>query len=151
MNHPGQNIITDASSDLPVVTEIPSSGFSAYVIIAIVVLFTIFASVVSYSKHLFLIPDWIRASPAIGRLFGTSTADPGGDIPNGGPAPVTYPYGGANNKIPESSNISNTSTEQAWCLVGEDMTGRWCIAVPNTKACDADRTFVSKNACEGGM
>jgi len=144
MNHPDQNIITEANIVSPV-----KSGFSLYAIIGIVVLFTIFASVVSYSKHLFVAPAWLTTLPAVGRFFGGGTVDPAGDMPNGGPAPVTYSNG--LDKIPESSNVSNDSTEQAWCLVGEDMAGRWCIEVPNAKACDADRTFKNKNACEGGM
>jgi len=131
--------------------EVPvKSGFSVYAIIGIVILFTIFASVVSYSKHLFVAPAWLTNLPGASSLFGGGrTVDHAGDMPNGGPAPVTYPND--LDKIPESSNVSSDSAEQAWCLVGEDMAGRWCVEVPNVKACDADRTFKSKNACEGGM
>jgi len=141
MNHPGQNTIIVPNTALPAKT-----GFSIYAIIGIIILFTIFASVVSYSKDLFVLPSWV---PGISSLFGGAPADPAGDMPNDGPAPVTYPDG--EGKIPASSNVSNDSAEQTWCLVGEDMAGRWCVEVPNVKACDADRTFNSKNTCEGGM
>lgn len=38
--------------------------------------------------------------------------------------------------------------EHTWCFVGEDKTGRWCVHVPNNHACDPDRTFQSRDACE---
>ena len=149
MNYPGQNLITDLATNAgaPVKT-----GFSVYMIIGIVVLFTIFASVVSYSKDLFVAPAWLTTMPGIGKFFGGYIPDPAGDLPNGGPAPVTYPDVVSKDlAIPDSSNVSSDSAEQTWCLVGEDQTGRWCIQVPSVKACDADRTFKNKNTCEGGM
>jgi hypothetical protein len=36
----------------------------------------------------------------------------------------------------------------AWCFVGEDMTGRYCVSVPSAKSCDAARTFRSRQDCE---
>jgi len=163
---PGQNMVgtnlgtVTTASTISTVTNATNaaakSGLSVYAIIGIVILFTIFASVVSYSKDLFVVPTWLTTLPAIGKYFGGGSADPGGDMPNGGPAPLDYPNSGGSPKstgdtIPESSNISNASAEQTWCLVGEDTTGRWCIQVPSKKACDSDRTFTTKNACEGGM
>ena len=141
---PGQNIIVPP---LPPV----KTGLSIYVLVGIVILFTIFASVVSYSRNLFVLPSWIPKLPVLGQLFKGDSSDPAGDMPNGGPAPVTYPNGGQKESIPESSNVSNDSAKQVWCLVGEDMAGRWCVEVPNQTACDTDRTFTTKNACEGGM
>lgn len=35
-----------------------------------------------------------------------------------------------------------------WCFVGEDYTGRWCVKVPTSHACDPDRTFSSQSECE---
>lgn len=153
---PGQNTIATNLGTGAVGTA-AKSGLSVYAIVGIVILFTIFASVVSYSKHLFVAPTWLTTLPAIGKYFGAGgSMDPGGDMPNGGPAPLDYPNSigvpkSTGDTIPESSNISNASAEQAWCLVGEDTTGRWCIQVPSKKACDGDRTFTTKNACEGGM
>ena len=157
---PGQNIVSaDLGAAASASANATKSGLSVYVIIGIVIIFTIFASVVSYSRNLFVVPTWLTTLPAIGKYFasgGGSDGSSGGDILNGGPAPLDYPNSSGVPKstgdtIPESSNISNTSAEQTWCLVGEDTTGRWCIQVPSKKACDGDRTFTTKNACEGGM
>jgi hypothetical protein len=161
---PGQNIVSAdlgaaaAAAATSASATAAKSGLSVYVIVGIVILFTIFASVVSYSRNLFVVPAWLKTLPAIGKYFasGSGSLDPGGDMLNGGPAPLDYPNSSGVAKstgdtIPESSNISNTSAEQTWCLVGEDTTGRWCIQVPSKKACDGDRTFTTKNACEGGM
>lgn len=157
---PGQNIVsTDLGTTMNAAAAGAKSGLSVYAIVGIVILFTIFASVVSYSKNLFVVPTWLTTLPAIGKYFGgsgSSSVDAGGDIGNGGPAPLDYPNSSSSPKstgdtIPESSNVSNASAEQTWCLVGEDSTGRWCIQVPSKKACDGDRAFTTKNACEGGM
>ena len=166
---PGQNVVATnlgsvaAASTVSTIANATAtaanatnSGLSVYTIVGIVILFTIFASVVSYSKNLFVAPTWLTTLPAIGKYFGGGSVDPGGDMANGGPAPLDYPNTigatkSANDTIPESSNISSASAEQTWCLVGEDSVGRWCIQVPSKKACDGDRTFTTKNACEGGM
>ena len=35
-----------------------------------------------------------------------------------------------------------------WCFVGEDMTGRWCVKVPEEGLCPTKRVFVSRTECE---
>lgn len=37
---------------------------------------------------------------------------------------------------------------EAWCFVGEDLTGRYCVKVPSAKSCDNDRKFASRQDCE---
>jgi hypothetical protein len=37
---------------------------------------------------------------------------------------------------------------EAWCFVGEDLTGRYCVKVPSAKSCDAERTYRSRQDCE---
>lgn len=37
---------------------------------------------------------------------------------------------------------------ESWCFVGEDTTGRWCVRVPSSHACDPDRSFASRSDCE---
>lgn len=37
---------------------------------------------------------------------------------------------------------------EAWCFVGEDLTGRYCVKVPSAKSCDAGRTYRSRQDCE---
>jgi hypothetical protein len=145
-----------------------SPGYSIYQILGIVIIFTIFASVVSYSKHIFPALPPLSSLPLIGPLLTKKEHEV--DSPNGGPAPLEYPnatggsgsssgesHGRKPDPIPESSNVSPkepppaASAEQTWCFVGEDMAGRWCMQVPGPKACDPDRTFHNKNSCEHGM
>ena len=35
-----------------------------------------------------------------------------------------------------------------WCFVGEDVTGRWCVKVPQPDACSPERLFSSRPGCE---
>lgn len=37
---------------------------------------------------------------------------------------------------------------QTWCFVGEDLTGRWCVKVPNPQACSPERVFNNRADCE---
>jgi hypothetical protein len=52
------------------------------------------------------------------------------------------------NPVPETSTSSHSPSIESWCFVGEDNTGRWCVKVPNSHACDPDRTFSSQSDCE---
>lgn len=36
----------------------------------------------------------------------------------------------------------------AWCLVAEDMSGRYCVKVPGPDSCEPGRTYDSKQTCE---
>jgi hypothetical protein len=139
----------------------PQSGFSVYQIIGIIVIFTIVASVVSYSRHLFIASyeqtkNWLFAKvPFLNRQ---STPEPvGGSMLNF--SKLIYPNAGdaAQPTVSESTNSVSppepepaASADQTWCLVGEDMAGRWCVQVPSIKACDQDRTYSSRNKCEKG-
>lgn len=138
--------ISPALNGKPVV---PESVLSVYQIIGVVVVFTIIASVVSYSKHLFQfdIMSWLSTNvyPSI-PFINTGSGTAHEDVNRSGPATLDYP-----NKMDVSPTIENkdaATASQTWCLVGEDMTGRWCLQVQSVKACEPDRTFSSKNACE---
>lgn len=48
--------------------------------------------------------------------------------------------------LPSDSLHSNEP--ETWCFVGEDKTGRWCLKVPNSHACDPSRAFDSRSECE---
>lgn len=50
--------------------------------------------------------------------------------------------------IPDSAPVPGPSSTDAWCFVGEDFTGRWCVQVPIKSACDADRTYDTRHDCE---
>ena len=123
---------------------------SIYQIVGVVAIFLIIASMFSYSKHLMTVDlmAWIRTNvfqhiPYMREPSFTTHED----VNRSGPATLEYP-----NKQPVSpmeEARSEGSAGQTWCLVGEDMTGRWCVQVTGAKACDPDRTYPTKNACEG--
>lgn len=37
---------------------------------------------------------------------------------------------------------------ETWCFVGEDLTGRYCVRVPSSAACNPDRSYTSRTDCE---
>lgn len=37
---------------------------------------------------------------------------------------------------------------ETWCLVGEDLSGRYCVKVPDKSLCPSDRKYPSRDACE---
>jgi len=43
---------------------------------------------------------------------------------------------------------SPRDTRETWCLVGEDLNGRYCIRVPGPQSCTHDRSFLSQDQCE---
>lgn len=45
-------------------------------------------------------------------------------------------------------DTGNVYQKESWCFVGEDVQGRWCIQVPSDHACDPNRTFPTRSACE---
>lgn len=47
--------------------------------------------------------------------------------------------------VPSTSNVAIPT---AWCLVGEDLSGRYCVRVPSVYSCDPNRTFDSRESCE---
>lgn len=44
--------------------------------------------------------------------------------------------------------LNKAKKPEAWCFVGEDLEGRWCVQVPSREACDANRVFGSREDCE---
>jgi hypothetical protein len=147
MNAPA---LTEAALNGKTVAE--PSVLSVYQVVGIVIVLLIIGSVVTYSKDLFQfdIRGWLSANvyPSIPYLNGGATATTMEDETRSGPATLDYP-----NKVPVQPQVEGgdaATAAQTWCLVGEDMTGRWCVQVQGVKACDADRTFSSKNACEAG-
>ncbi len=50
-------------------------------------------------------------------------------------------------QIKHNSSASEIAKE-SWCFVGEDVKGRWCLQVPSDHACDPNRTYESRSACE---
>lgn len=47
-----------------------------------------------------------------------------------------------------AASAAAPNQQQTWCFVGEDKTGRWCVSVPTAHACDPERTYETRDACE---
>lgn len=57
---------------------------------------------------------------------------------------------GGDSELPTPPNPSGDGAGfgENWCFVGEDLTGRWCVKVPNSSACSPERLFSSRPGCE---
>jgi hypothetical protein len=40
------------------------------------------------------------------------------------------------------------TSSHSWCLVAEDMSGRYCVKVPGPDSCEPGRTYSSQSDCE---
>jgi hypothetical protein len=61
--------------------------------------------------------------------------------------PKTTPMASASpTAAPEA--VKPAFTNETWCLVGEDLSGRYCVRVPSEHSCDPNRTFSSRTDCE---
>jgi hypothetical protein len=49
---------------------------------------------------------------------------------------------------PGDGGAAGAGFGENWCFVGEDLTGRWCVKVPNSSACSPERLFSSRPGCE---
>jgi hypothetical protein len=130
---------------------VEQSYFSIYVFIAFVIIFIIIGGIVYYTPELINIKkEWLSNNviDPLTNLFyttkdlltGKNNVQPNEDTTSYGPASVTN-----DSVVPaDTTNMF----KQTWCLVGEDMAGRWCVQVPGESACDKDRSFPNKNDCE---
>jgi len=122
-------------------TPEPNNGLSIYQIVGFILIFIILAAIVSYSKNILTIDfsSWFR-NPT---TFLASTDERTGESTAYQPAPVEQ------KDVPMGLGKKTAAlSEMYWCLIGEDMGGRWCVQVQDEKNCDKDRTFKSKNECE---
>lgn len=145
-----------------VTTPVDTSAISTYQIIAIVIIFIIFASIVYYTRNFFL-SEWKKLYP-VNELTGETPLEAAlrsqDNINKSGPATIDYSKGATGSQ--KTGDLMGAlaaakadpvlegpaSAEQTWCLVGEDMAGRWCMQVPTPKHCEEIRTFKTKNQCE---
>jgi hypothetical protein len=47
-----------------------------------------------------------------------------------------------------ASTSTATRSQENWCFVGEDLTGRWCVKVPQPDSCTQERLFTTRSECE---
>jgi hypothetical protein len=150
-----------------VITSVQSSmntsDFSIYQIIAIVIIFLIVASIIYYMKDSFYYA-WRKLYP-INELTGESALLTGLNQSqleestleknNNDSTPLTYPVEekvedkkSNNDSLTSIEKETHASSEQTWCLVGEDNAGRWCIQVQSPAHCEPVRSYKTKNQCE---
>jgi hypothetical protein len=145
-----------------VTAVVDTSAVSTYQIIAIVIIFVILASIVYYTRDFFL-SEWKKLYP-VNELTGETPLQAAlsaqDNVNKSGPATIDYSKGATGSqKTGELMGAlaaakadpvlgGPASAEQTWCLVGEDMAGRWCMQVPTPKHCEEIRSYKTKNQCE---
>jgi len=119
-------------------TREPIKGISIYQIVGFITIFIILAAIVSYSKNILALDfsDWYP--------------NPSSNTNNNPEESIAYQPAPVEQKDVPMGVGNNTAalSEMYWCLIGEDIAGRWCVQVQNETNCDNDRTFKSKNECE---
>lgn len=48
----------------------------------------------------------------------------------------------------QESSVHPTARRETWCLIGEDLSGRYCVRVPGPDSCTHERSFLSQDQCE---
>lgn len=148
-----------------VTTTVDTTSPSVYQIIAVVLMFIVFASLVYYGKDFFF-SEWRKLFP-VNELTGesasaTAVAAADQDKSKSESAALDYGKSSSSSSSAKSGELMGASqpskadpvlegpasAEQTWCLVGEDMAGRWCIQVPTPKHCEPIRSYKTKNQCE---
>ena len=146
-----------------VTTSVDTTSPSAYQIIAVVLMFIVFASLVYYSKDFFF-SEWRKLFP-VNELTGETGNAKQDNKTKSESASLDYGKGKSSSSSGSSASTGElmgatapskadpvlegpASSDQTWCLVGEDMAGRWCLQVPTPKHCEPIRTYKTKNQCE---
>lgn len=90
--------------------------------------------------------DRAQATKHFWDLFGGSGSaiDPGKLVG----ADSLFPETSENTEIQRDQAKARERVQETWCFVGEDYSGRWCLKVPTSRACDPDRSFASRSDCE---
>jgi len=127
--------------ETPVQPVVINGGISTFRIIGIVLAFIIFASLISFSKNLIGIDFSEYYNYLYRNVFPEPSVHKNEDEVRSGPETVA-----PTQAVAPDSNAS--SSNQFWCLVGEDMAGRWCVQVLSSGMCPSDRSYGTKNECE---
>jgi len=86
--------------------------------------------------------DWLdafRSAPSFGQYGALK------EVPSGFQLSAPVP---TNTATAPPQAPSPSPPPVAWCFVGEDLTGRYCVKVPSAAACDRTRVFNSQQDCE---
>jgi hypothetical protein len=84
--------------------------------------------------------DWLDVFKTIPSLNAFGSVK---EVPS---ALVEVPVAPVNQQISEKTD--KPVQQNAWCFVGEDLTGRYCVKVPSSDACDRTRVYASQQDCE---
>lgn len=138
-----------------------TSDFSIYQIVGIVIIFLIVASIMYYMKdsfyyawqNLYPINELTGESALLTGLTQSTLEESTLEKNNSDSTPLTYLAQKvndtkSNNDLTSLENETQASSEQTWCLVGEDNAGRWCIQVQSSAHCESVRSYKTKNQCE---
>jgi hypothetical protein len=83
------------------------------------------------SQHWFDLIPWFRPSkPHLDA-----------DLSHASELPTSVP------QMPEPSVEESAHGRETWCLVGEDLSGRYCVRVPGPDSCTHDRSYGSRDDC----
>ncbi len=140
--------------------NINNGGVSTYLIVAFIIIFLIFSSLVYYTRN--VLYNFWRSIYPVHELTGETPLQAAlavnVDINKSQSSTIDYSNNSATASSPSFLEAAPpkdgtvlegpASSEQTWCLVGEDMAGRWCIQVKSPKWCEPIRTYNTKNKCE---
>lgn len=82
------------------------------------------------------LPRWFRNDDLSNNLVSLETAE---SMPMPPPPPSS----------PGAKTLAETvgAPRETWCLVGEDLAGRYCVKVPGPQSCTHDRSYLSFDQC----
>jgi hypothetical protein len=156
-NSPFANIINTLATE-----TVANTSSGSYLKSWILILLAILAVIVGLSVwnwNRWATSPWLSDRLTAGTHFwdllkpAGSLVDPGqmpasSDIQSNAPDMRTVTETDTAQLLEPSISEAKKHKEETWCFIGEDKTGRWCVHVPNSHACDPDRTFASRDACE---
>ena len=141
-----------ASNDIGITP--PVSSISILIGIGVIVLLCVGVGVAFNYYNLRQSPWWSERAKANNALWDWLSAFQ---------SSPSFGHYGVLNEVPSGLQLSaplpvlQTAIEQiaapsppavAWCFVGEDLTGRYCVKVPSADSCDRTRVFNSQQDCE---
>jgi len=101
------------------------TDYGIWIILAIIILGLIYVVMTFYSDIYTM-------------FFGTTApVSPVSPVAPGAPVALEAP------KDPKDQKV----VQETWCLVGEDLAGRYCVKVPGPQSCTQERSYLSQDQC----